>query len=46
MKLEALNKVLRWFGLVLVVELPDPITSPGTRLYFERAKRWPLREDA
>lgn len=39
MKLSSLNRVLRFFGFVLVVESGE---GEPTLLYFQRAARWPL----
>lgn len=43
MKLKTLNKYLRWFGLVLVIGIPDSDEEPLI-LFFERARKWPLSE--
>lgn len=44
MSLGALNRMLRRFGFVLVVESPTNDGDEPTKLYFQSARRWPFRE--
>lgn len=42
MLLGTINRWLRVFGVVLVVEHAKDGDDEPTRLYFQRASRWPL----
>lgn len=47
MLLGRLNRIIRRFGFVLVVESPDSASGKEpTKLYFQSARRWPFREPA